>query len=246
MDRRSVPEHQEPGSDVSDQVLEKLDGVQTIQKLLMHQDRNPTGWCNTTYNREMVAGLPDAKNECTTFGGVCPNNLSRQKVKARFVHENQGPALTTGLGVKAGPDLQSPALDFLFFTLTTSCNGHLRSPSEFLREQRDLAFVIGDTELFFDNLGDSSTGPDLARKAICFRPVSEEVWDQSGPLRFKPGRAAGNRLCVQRVGPIAMSPSQPTADSSLASIESSGNLTLVPAGLLQMSGSQTPPLPPIS
>ncbi len=174
MDRRFVPDHQKPGSDVSDQVLEKLDSVQTIQGLLTHQDINPSGWCNTTYDREMVAGLPDAKNGCTTFGGVCPNPSS-QKVKARFVHENQAPALTTGLGLKARTDLLSPVLDFLFFTLNGSCDGHLRSPSEFLREPRDLAFVIGDTELFFDNLGDASTGPDLAPKAIGFRPVSEEV-----------------------------------------------------------------------
>src|SRR5258708_31249657 len=37
MDGRPVPDHQETRSDMADQVLEELDGVQPVERLLTHQ-----------------------------------------------------------------------------------------------------------------------------------------------------------------------------------------------------------------
>jgi hypothetical protein len=60
MNRRPVPDHQKAGADVSNQVLEKLNDVQAIERLLTHEYRDSTSRSNTPNNREMIAGLPDA------------------------------------------------------------------------------------------------------------------------------------------------------------------------------------------
>ena len=246
MDRRPVPDHHKAGSDVSDQVLEKLDDVQAIQGLLTHQDIDPTGRSNTTHDREMVAGLPDAQDWRVTFGGVRPNS-SRQKVKARFVHENQAPALSTGLGLKPWPDLCSPALDLLFVPLDGSCDRHLRRPAEFLQEPRDMAFVIGDAELLFDDLGDASTGPDLTHES---RRLPPRERGKSGINRSAPAQAwgdgqesgcASNALGPSRRARAIHRLTDPSLTSSATAI-----CRLAPADLVQLPGTHSPPLSPIS
>ena len=70
MDRRPVPDHQKAGSDVSNQVLEKLDDVQAIERLLTHENRDSTGRSNAPHDREMIAGLPHAQDGRVSLGGV--------------------------------------------------------------------------------------------------------------------------------------------------------------------------------
>src|SRR5665213_3289161 len=245
MDRRPIPDHQKLGSEVSDQVLEKLDGVQAIQRLLTHQGIDPPAQRNPTHDREMVAGLPHAKNGCVTFGGVRLDSTG-QKVKARFIHENQATAFMTGFRLQARPDLRSPTLDLQFVPLCGSRDRHLRRPAKFLQEPRDLAFVIGRTKLFFNDLSDASTSPDLAPKTVSFRPVSKEVRDQPNLFGLEFWGTAGNRVCQQCSRAIVAGPSQPPADGSLADTERDGDLPLAPAGLTQRPGTHPPPLPPIS
>jgi len=43
VNRRPIPDRQQPQSDVPDQVLEELDGVETVEGLLAHQDIVLTG-----------------------------------------------------------------------------------------------------------------------------------------------------------------------------------------------------------
>jgi hypothetical protein len=47
-----------------------------------------------------------------------------------------------------------------------------------LEEAGDMGLVIPDPEFAFDDRGDAGTGPDLAPKAVGFRPVREEFGDQ--------------------------------------------------------------------
>ena len=92
VDRRPIPDHQQSTSDVPDQVLEKLDGVKSIEGLLAHQDVELAGRRNAAHDREVIARLPLMEDRSVSLGCVRPH-LTRQKVEARFVHENKGAAL---------------------------------------------------------------------------------------------------------------------------------------------------------
>src|SRR6266568_1019736 len=105
-------------------------------------------------DREVVAGLPLMENRCMALGCVRPD-LARQKVKARFVHENKGAALAVRLCLEPGPDLDSPALNLLLVALDRTTNRHLWRPVQLLQKPGDVSLVVGDAELLFDDLGDA-------------------------------------------------------------------------------------------
>jgi hypothetical protein len=47
-----------------------------------------------------------------------------------------------------------------------------------------MAPVVGNTELLLDDLGDAGASPDLASKAIGFRPVSQKVGDEPNLIQI--------------------------------------------------------------
>ena len=96
MDGRPVPDYQESRSDMPDQVLEELDGVQPVERLLTHQGVDLALRRDTPHDREVVARLPLVEDRRVPLGRVGPD-LARQEVEARFIHENQG------AGARGGP-----------------------------------------------------------------------------------------------------------------------------------------------
>ena len=174
MDGRPVPDYQESRSDMPDQVLEELDGVQPVEHLLTHQGVDLALRRDTPHDREVVARLPLVEDRRVPLGRVGPD-LARQEVEARFIHENQGAALAAGLCLEPRPDLDSPLLDLLLVALDGPRDRQLWRPVQFLQEPGDVARMVGNAELLLDDLGDAGAGPDLTAKAVGFRPMRQEV-----------------------------------------------------------------------
>jgi hypothetical protein len=212
MYRRPVPDRQKPGAKVSNHMLEELDNVEPIERLLAYEDGDSTGRSDAPHNREMIAGLPHPEDGRVSLWGVRPDS-PRQEVETRFIHENQGPALIMGLGLKARPDIDAPSLDLLLVPLSRACDWHLRRPVEFLQEPRDMAFVIANPKLLFDHLADSSTGPHLADEAVGLRAVGEKIGNQSDLFRFKLRWTSRNGLCEQSERSFAIHPTHPSCAS---------------------------------
>ena len=89
---------------MSDRVLEKLDGVKAIERLLAYQDVGLAGQRNASYDREMVRVSATHGGPVCGLGGVRPD-LTRKEVEARFVHENKGAVLATCFRLESRPDL---------------------------------------------------------------------------------------------------------------------------------------------
>jgi hypothetical protein len=141
------------------------------------------------------------------------------------------------LGLKARPDVDAPAFDFLLVPLSGAYDRHLRRPVEFLQEPGDMALVIANAELLFDDLADSSTGPDLAEKAVGLRAVSEKVGDQAHLFRFESRGTPRNGLSEQPDRSIETGPSHPPTDGRLADIERDGDFGLAPTIFADFRGS---------
>src|SRR5262249_28264077 len=133
------------------------------------------------HDREMIARLPLVHDRCLTLRAIRPDD-PWQEVEARFVHEDQHPTLAAGLLPPERPPLPSPALRRLFIALEGPNDRDLRGPSQALEDAGDLASAVPDPEFLPEDDSDTVTRPDLARKAIGFRAVPEEVGDQAGLL----------------------------------------------------------------
>jgi hypothetical protein len=187
------------------------------------------------------AARPDI---CPDLGGVGPD-LARQEVEARFIHENQGAALAAGLVLEPRPDLDSPLLDLLLVALDGPRNRQLGRPAQFLQKPGDVTLVVGDAELLFDDLGDAGTGPDLAAKAVGFRPVRQEVGDETQLIRFELGGRAEVGSREQRSRTFAARRRNPPAYRPLGDTEGDGDLPLLPTELLEAPGLHSLPLSPV-
>ena len=190
MDGRPVPDYQESRSDMPDQVLEELDGVQPVERLLTHQGVDLALRRDTPHDREVVARLPLVEDRRVPLGRVGPD-LARQEVEARFIHENQGAALAAGLCLEPRPDLDSPLLDLLLVALDGPRDRQLWRPVQFLQEPGDVARMVGNAELLLDDLGDAGAGPDLTAKAVGFRPMRQEVRNEAQLIQAELGGMAG-------------------------------------------------------
>ena len=54
-----------------------------------------------------------------------------------------------------------------------------------------MPLVVRDAEFLFDDLGDTVHSPDLAAKPVSFRPMPQEVGDETYLIRFELGSRAG-------------------------------------------------------
>jgi hypothetical protein len=244
VDGRPVPDHQQARSDVPDQVLEELDGVQPVERLLTYQGVDLAGRRDSAHDREVVARLPLVEDRRVPLGGVGPD-LARQEVEARFIHENQGAALAAGLVLEPRPDRDAPLLDLLLVALDGPRNRQLGRPAQFLPKPGDVTLVVGDAELLFDDLGDAGTGPDLAAKAVGFRPVRKEVGDETQLIRFELGGRAEVGSREQRSRTFAARRRNLPAYRPLGDTEGDGDLPLLPTELLEAPGLHSPPLSPV-
>jgi len=109
-----------------------------------------------------------------------------------------------------------------------------------------MALVVGDAEFLLDDLGDAGAGPDLAAKAVSFRPVPKEVGDEADLSRFEFGGVAGGRTRQQHGRAIVTGLGQSLADSRPGDIQGGSDVSLLPAELLQAPSLHPPPLPPVS
>ena len=108
-----------------------------------------------------------------------------------------------------------------------------------------MALVIGDAELFLDDLGHTRTGPNLATEAVGLRPMREKVGDHSPLIRSEFDGAAVGQVRQQCRGAVATCTSDPSTDGALTDTERDGDLPLLPAELLQMPGTHPAPLPQV-
>ena len=187
------------------------------------------------------AARPDI---CPDLGGV-GSDLARQEVEARFIHENQGAALAAGLVLEPRPDRDAPLLDLLLVALDGPRNRQLGRPAQFLQKPGDVTLVVGDAELLFDDFGDAGTGPDLAAKAVGFRPVRKKVGDETQLIRFELGGRAEVGSREQRSRTFTARRRNPPAYRPLGDTEGDGDLPLLPTELLEAPGLHSPPLSPV-
>ena len=178
------------------------------------------------------------------LGGVGPD-LARQEIEARFIHENQGAASRRASSLSRGQTATRQLLDLLLVALDGPRNRQLGRPAQFLQKPGDVTLVVGDAELLFDDLGDAGTGPDLAAKAVGFRPVRKEVGDETQLIRFELGGKAkvGSASGADRT--FAARRRNPPAYRPLGDTEGDGDLPLLPTELLEAPGLHSPPLSPV-
>src|SRR5207244_12035376 len=124
----------------------------------------------------MVARLPLAPHRRPALRAIGPHD-PRQQVEPRFVDENKGPALASGLLPQRRPRLAAPALDGLLIPLDGPGDGDLGGPPKSLEDARHLTAAIPDAEFLPEDTGDPITSPDLAREALRLGAVPEEIGD---------------------------------------------------------------------
>ena len=110
MDRRAVPDHQQPLACHAEQVQEELDRVQPVERLLPDQGVDATRRRHPPHDREVVTRLLLAEDRGEPLRGVGLDH-PRQEVEARFVLENQDAALAAGTPEQFRPGLVAPAAD---------------------------------------------------------------------------------------------------------------------------------------
>ncbi len=117
---------------------------------------------------------------------------------------------------------------------------------EFLEQAADVALVVTDAELFFNDPGDAGAGPDFSPEAVSLCPVPKELGDQSflGFGEFR--RMAGSGSCPQGGGATFLGVSEPTAHGSLGNVQGLRNVALIPASLFQVQRPQPPPFTPVT
>ena len=108
-----------------------------------------------------------------------------------------------------------------------------------------MAFVVANAELFLDDFGHATAGPDLTAEAIRLGTVPEAVGDQrSLPRQQLPGRT-GAEAVTQRLGAACFRGGQPSADGRPADVEGLSDVALRPAVPAQIPGTHAPPLTPV-
>jgi hypothetical protein len=233
VDRRAVPDHQQPIPGQPPQVQEEFDRVQAVQRRRACQGVDLARPSQAAHDREMVPRLPLAEH-----GGSCPRGVgldhTREQVEPRFVHENKPPALAAGLTPQGGPRLGTPSRDRLLVPLDRAGDRDLGRPADVLQESRDLALAVRDAEFLADHPGDPATGPDVAPESIRLGAMPEEIRDQPDLLGAQPG---GDAPAVEMGGegftPTPPCGCKPSADRPFRRSESGGDTALSPTLLME-------------
>jgi hypothetical protein len=238
VNRRAVPNHPQPRSGVTQQVEQELHHMQTAQRFRSDQDIHLPGWRQPAHDRQVVTGLPLVENRRFASGSVGPN-LARQKVESRFVHENQGSALSACLPPQLWPDQAPPSIDGILIPLDGPRDGNLRGPAQTLENPRHLGLAVAGTEFLLEYSRDSPTGPNVATEPVGFGSVPKEVRNQTPLFGAEPCRASGDWMRQQSLNTATRRRLEPLTDGTRGDIQSDCNLRWSPTQLLQ-----TPSLEP--
>jgi len=92
MNRRAVPNHQQLAARLPEQMLQKMDTINTRQRIITNHREQGALRSNPAHHRQMIAGLKDTEDRGVTTRRIRPDR-SRQQVAARFVHKDEGSAL---------------------------------------------------------------------------------------------------------------------------------------------------------
>src|ERR1043166_3911520 len=244
VDWRTVPNHQQPRPGHMQQVLQKLDAVHPVERLLARQGVNFPFRGHSTHDRQMVMRLllvNDRRLSCRSVG----SDHSGQQVKSRFVLENQHTTLTSGAPEKFRPDLVSPALDGLFVTLDRSADGHLGRPAEFPKQTGNVPLVVADAKFLLDNFGNAGASPNLAPEAIGLGSMPKELRNQSLLRSSQLSRAARRGVSAQGVRACRAGDAEPLTDRRFRDSKGLCNRPLGPIILMHGQCSHPPPLLPV-
>src|SRR6266545_706402 len=241
VDRRAVPDHQQPLARHTQQVLQELDALHRVERLLPRQREDLPRRRQPAQNGQVVARLLLAEDGCLSLGTISPDQ-PRQQVEPRFVLENQHAALTLGAPEQFRPDPATPAADGFLVPLDGSPNRHWGRPVQFLEQLADVAFVVAAAQLLLDHQGDARTGPHLASKPVGLRAMPEKLWNQTLLSGRELGRTPRTGLRAQSLRSAVTGTGEPTADAHGGDAERFGDVVPRPALLFQVQRSEPPPL----
>src|SRR5712692_746356 len=244
MDRRAIPDYEQPLSRLHQQVLQEKHAVRTGQRFLANQRVDLSGQRQTRHDRKMVAAQPLVDDRRLPFRSIGSHN-ARQQVNARFIGKNQSPALPRRSPTQFGPHFHSPACDSLLVALNRAGDRNLWRPTQLLQQTRHVVFVVTDSEFPFDNLGNTNAGPDVAAKTIRLCAVPKKIRDQTFLCERELGRMSRRCMRSQSLPAGVLSLMNPLADSRRGNVQGVGDVMLSPTTPLQVPGSETAPLFPV-
>ena len=105
--------------------------------------------------------------------------------------------------------------------------------------------MIPDTKLALDHGGNSLLSPDLANKAVSLSTAAQKSGKMLALLHGQFGSGARAWLIAQRINSTSLPTCDPLADCSFADAQSSSNLLLGPALLIEFPSAQAPTFAPI-
>ena len=169
MDRRAVPDHQEPLARHPEEVQEELDTVQPVERFLPDQGVDAALGRHPPHDREVIARLLLAEDRGEPLRSVGLDH-PREQVEPRFVLENQGPALAAGTATQFRPDLGVPAADRPLVPLDGPLDRLLGRPVQALEQPTDVVLVVADAELLLEDAGDAAQVQTRPRKPYASGP----------------------------------------------------------------------------
>ena len=105
--------------------------------------------------------------------------------------------------------------------------------------------MITNAELAPDHGGNSLLSPDIANKAVSLSTAAQNIGKMLALLLCQFGSGARAWLIAQRINSASLATCDPLADCSFADAQSSSNLLLGPALLIEVPSAQAPtPAPP--
>ena len=105
--------------------------------------------------------------------------------------------------------------------------------------------MIPNAELALDHGGNSLLSPDIANKAVGLSTAAQKTGKILALLLCQFGSGARARLIAQRISSASFATRDPLADCSFAHTQSSSNLLLGPALLIEVPSAQAPTFAPI-
>src|SRR6516162_7545440 len=245
MNRRAVPDNQQPVSRHPQQVGEELDRVPAVQRVLSRQRVYLSLWRHPAHDRQVIASLFDADDRRLTLGGIGPHQ-ARQKIEPRFVSKNQYAALASRPLSHLRPNLLAPTPDGLLIPLDSSGDRRLGRPVQLLEQPANVVFVVQNAEFFVDHTSDAGACPNRAAETVGLRPVPEKLWNERFLGSRQLGWVARRRVSQECLRTATTRSSEPAADGYLGHTEGVGDVPLTPAFSFEGQRLQPPPGPSVA
>src|SRR4051812_45234275 len=161
---------------------QKVNRIQTTERLLTHQRVNESVHRQSPHHREMVLALPLPLHRSKPLGRIAPHDRWQQ-VEARFINKYKPSALLLGLLSDARPRLHGPAPDGDLVTLNGPKQWYLRRPADLLKQTTDLASAVADAELFDQHRAHAAGSPNLPQESVSLGPMPQKVRNE--PYLFR-------------------------------------------------------------